>query len=408
MRKYITSAIVGMMILSLSACGGASKGSGAAGDAAEADGTSTEAAGRYGAPAVFSEDAPPADASSDAPEDVSEEAPTDVSTAEPTDASEGAPLDASSEAPADASSETPPDALGGAGKDGEGAESAGEDSGRQEADADVEEGSFTRYAGIWREDGKEAGKTYIIRNDGRWVFVNDAGEYDRDGEIRLGEEEIGGTVHRTVGFYDSFGEFVESFYDDGGDQAPLADFQFGNGDGERYVKEEAELSSLPIPEFRYTGEGEYLALITEYQLEEISKEYSQGDVSIPAPMLLHVDDSNPDDIKVFGNFWLFQYDLYGRKLINVSGGEMPSVFHFARKDGGLEIMSVEKAGDGAQYGEDIARFCEGYDGLEQEFYNTNGENLESVRKDYIEMYREDTGLLIDAYQDFGWQEVALS
>lgn len=262
----------------------------------------------------------------------------------------------------------------------------------------------SRFAGIWYEGGDPAKQAYVIRTDGKFIHINEADEFDIEGEIREGKEEIGGTEHVTLDFYNSFDELCDSLYDEGIPE-PVS-FRFGNGDGPEFLKADKELSGIPVPAYEYTGNDPYLPVITAYLSENCAPMYQPGDVFIPAPIVLHVDDADPKDVKVIGNFWTYLYDLYGRDLVCVSGGEMPGVFHLDTTGDTPTVTNVEIAGDGAQYARDIARFCEGYDGLKEKFFSREGHD--ETRLQFVKTYCEKNGLLVDAVRDFGWPQKSLA
>ncbi|MBR4168887.1 MAG: hypothetical protein IKR47_04065 [Lachnospiraceae bacterium] len=178
---------------------------------------------------------------------------------------------------------------------------------------------------------------------------------------------------------------------------------------------DAGAENAGLPPYKYTGSDPYLAQIIDYQLTEIAPMYAEAEVFIPEPHVLLVDEKNPADIKVIGNFWIMGYDLDGTVLMTQCGGEMPAVFHFEKDeaDGSVHLKAqdfVEVAGDGAQYAKDIKKFCEGYDGLEEQFYGTDngkGEANTQTRIEFIRQYVSDNNLDITAFQDYGWDPVSI-
>lgn len=67
-------------------------------------------------------------------------------------------------------------------------------------------------------------------------------------------------------------------------------------------------------------EKTYLNAVEEYLTDEIRRHYTDGDICIPFYTIIDVDDSNRDDIKVKGDFWVLNYNLVGDTLKCVSGG----------------------------------------------------------------------------------------
>ena len=177
---------------------------------------------------------------------------------------------------------------------------------------------------------------------------------------------------------------------------------------------ETERDKFSLPVYQYNGGSTMLAAICTY-MEDLGKIYLEGDVMVPAPLIFAVDDQDPEDMKVYGNFWIFWYNLDGDTLKNVSGGEHPGVFHMKRDGDAYEITSFEQAGDGEEYAEDIRRFCAqadvpGVEDLEDLYFETNVETfrpLDYVRSTFLEQYVSDNNLPIYAYQDYGWDPVEL-
>ena len=69
-----------------------------------------------------------------------------------------------------------------------------------------------------------------------------------------------------------------------------------------------------LPAFSYRGGEPYMAEICAWLLEEEAPLYAEGDVAIPGPVILDVDDSDPRDIRVWGAFGLWWYELRSTTL----------------------------------------------------------------------------------------------
>ncbi len=176
--------------------------------------------------------------------------------------------------------------------------------------------------------------------------------------------------------------------------------------------EESHLTDVPaLPAYIYPGGDPVLAAVTSYMADVMTGYYSDYDVSIPAPVILKQEKIDDTHIKVYGNFWIFNYDLQGQTLENVSGGEAPGYMIVTRDGDSMKVTDAEFAGDGAEYAEDIKNFCGDDKSLESQYFASNDagqEPLLSVRKEFIHDYVEANGLDITAYQDYGWEPVGLS
>ena len=67
--------------------------------------------------------------------------------------------------------------------------------------------------------------------------------------------------------------------------------------------------------------------VCDYIVKEKGSQYAQGDVCIPAPVILQVDADDPGNVRVWGNFWVYNYTLDGTRLLTESGGEHPGILH---------------------------------------------------------------------------------
>ena len=131
-------------------------------------------------------------------------------------------------------------------------------------------------------------------------------------------------------------------------------------------------------------------------------------MSIPCPIIVAEEDSDRDDIRVYGDFWIFNYDLEGDTLKNTSGGAYPGCMHFKAVDSaaGYEVTSMEVAADGSDFDESAKKiFGKHYD----EFVKVNSDDKarEETRAQIIANYVAANNLSITAYQDYGWDPVPL-
>ena len=166
----------------------------------------------------------------------------------------------------------------------------------------------------------------------------------------------------------------------------------------------AEPSSASLPPYEYAGDDPYLPAVCAYLVN--SEHMEGGVVVIPNPVILEVDDSDPQDIRIWGNFWTFAYRLQNTTLITESGGERSGLMHLKQTEDGYAVTSMETLGDGDLYAQDAKRIFGWMDGLLDRFYSSK-DQLETVRVQYIREYVLQNGLNVDQYQDFGWPPVPL-
>lgn len=167
-----------------------------------------------------------------------------------------------------------------------------------------------------------------------------------------------------------------------------------------------------LPTYAYIGYDPLMREICRYIVAvDLPTVSERGETQIPAPVIVKIDDSNPQDIKVWGNFWSYNYTLNGMTLTCEGGGEMPGIMHLAKTEDGYMVIGFEGVGDGSDYAKDMKALCKGHLGLYQKLLNTSdGKNEEcvAIRKELIESYVNYYDLNVDSYQDYGWDPVYLN
>lgn len=146
--------------------------------------------------------------------------------------------------------------------------------------------------------------------------------------------------------------------------------------------------------------------IDDYLVNEIGKNYSQGDMCVPYAYVVSTDESNPDDILVWGDFWVFNYELAGDTLKTVSGGDHPGLMHVKKTENGYEVTNFDAVEDGAGNLESAKSiFGEKYDAFWE--INSNQEKREDMRLHFTADYVKKHNLSATMLQDYGWPAVAL-
>lgn len=161
-----------------------------------------------------------------------------------------------------------------------------------------------------------------------------------------------------------------------------------------------------LPAYEYTGDDPIYAAVYDYVVDTFASHYEPADVSIPLPNILDIDDSDESDIKVYGDFWILNYNLNGTVLENVSGGSYPGCIHMVSDGTGYKVESMDMVGDGSEYDPTARKiFGDRYDA----FVALTGDNesSEKLRAQIIADYVEANSLNITAYKDYGWDPVAL-
>ncbi len=159
-----------------------------------------------------------------------------------------------------------------------------------------------------------------------------------------------------------------------------------------------------MPSFVYSGDNLAIAAICDWFYEDALRHAGYGDVWIPSFVIYKETDRDGEHL-VFGSFWSGGYRLEGDTMVQGGGGEMPAVFHLTETENGYTVASVEKARDGAYYGEDIKQFTKGYPGLYTR-YMTDRSN-DGAEVEFMRMYAEDNGIDIRYIKHYGWDPVPL-
>lgn len=179
--------------------------------------------------------------------------------------------------------------------------------------------------------------------------------------------------------------------------AEIIDFQPAGG---------ANTADGTLPAYEYPGPELFYSVLYEYMTDELAKGYPESQVSIPCPVIVEEDESDKSDIRVYGNFWIFNYDLNGETLENTSGGSYPGCIHIKSTDEGYEVTSMEVVEDGSAFTESAKKIFGKY----YDVFMKDGEDekkREEIRAQIIANYVAANNLNITAYKDFGWDPVTL-
>lgn len=162
-----------------------------------------------------------------------------------------------------------------------------------------------------------------------------------------------------------------------------------------------------LPAFEYRGPDPIAEAVCAYLLENEGGYYTEGDVLIPCPSILEVDDTDPQDTLVWADYYLNWYVLRNTTLICVSGGAFPGMMHLRATDDGWEVTSVEYLRDGEDYDVDAKRVFGAREGLLEKFEADDDEALAIVERQYVSDYVNWNGLNVTQLQHFGWPPVPL-
>ncbi|MCR5789205.1 MAG: hypothetical protein K6G83_04880 [Lachnospiraceae bacterium] len=161
-----------------------------------------------------------------------------------------------------------------------------------------------------------------------------------------------------------------------------------------------------LPAYEYPGPELFYTVLYQYLTDELAKDYDTAQVSIPCPVIIAMDESDKSDIRVYGNFWIFNYDLNGETLENVSGGSYPGCIHVKNTEEGYEVIGMDIVADGSDFTDSAKEIFGSY----YDAFMKDGEDealREELRAQIIANYVAAEDLDITAYQDYGRDPVTL-
>ncbi len=175
--------------------------------------------------------------------------------------------------------------------------------------------------------------------------------------------------------------------------------------GNKNAKEEAKEEPTQVEQV--VSDAELCkAAVNDYLVNVIGKNYAEAEYCIPSPFVISTNEGNKDDVLIWGDFWVFNYDISGDTLKTVSGGNHPGLMHLKKTDNGFEVTNFEVVEDGEGNLESAKRiFGDNYDAFWE--VNSNQEKREDIRLHFIADYVKEHNLPVKMLQDYGWPAVEL-
>lgn len=137
--------------------------------------------------------------------------------------------------------------------------------------------------------------------------------------------------------------------------------------------------------------------ISDYLLREIAPYYLQGELCVPSLLIAHEEDSC-----VWGDFWVFWYNISGDTLKTVSGGSHPGRMTLTYANTQPQVVDFERVEDGSRFMPTAKRIFGDYLDI---FINmhSNESVREAVRHEQLSEYVQQNNLSVHYYQDYGWE-----
>ena len=137
--------------------------------------------------------------------------------------------------------------------------------------------------------------------------------------------------------------------------------------------------------------------ISDYLIREVAPYYLQGELCVPSLMMVHEKDSC-----VWGDFWVFCYNIAGDTLKTVSSGSHPGKMTLTYANTQPQVIDFERVEDGSRFMPTAKRIFGDYLDIFMNMYS-NESVREAVRREQLSEYVQQNGLNIHYYQDFGWE-----
>lgn len=151
-----------------------------------------------------------------------------------------------------------------------------------------------------------------------------------------------------------------------------------------------------------SGTDAFMPAMEQYLVDSIGAQYAKGEVCIPCATIIGTDQSNPDSLLVWGDFWVYNFNQVGDTLKCVSGGSHPGMMVFQKDEKGEYVVTAfDQVEDGAG---NLASAKRIFGDLYDFFHSVNSDekSREAVRANFIASYVKDHNLPVKFYQDYGW------
>lgn len=158
-------------------------------------------------------------------------------------------------------------------------------------------------------------------------------------------------------------------------------------------------------EFVNDQEIPYFPAIDRYLIKEIGHYYTEGEHCVPFHNIVAVDERNADDILVWGDFWIFNYNQVEDTLKCIAGGSHPGLMHISQTSSGNDVVYQVTAFDQVEDGANLLQsakkiFGDKFDAFQT--INSDEQKREKLRSEVLASYVKRNGLSATFYQDYGW------
>ena len=146
--------------------------------------------------------------------------------------------------------------------------------------------------------------------------------------------------------------------------------------------------------------------ISDYLLREIAPQYLQGELCVPSLMMVREEECETEYAFVWGDFWVFWYNISGDTLKTVSGGSHSGKMTLSYENNQPQVVDFERVEDGSRFMPTAKQIFGDYYDIFMNMHS-NESVREAVRREQLSEYVQQHGLNVHYYQDFGWDAVEI-
>lgn len=147
-------------------------------------------------------------------------------------------------------------------------------------------------------------------------------------------------------------------------------------------------------------------VISDYLVREIGPQYAQGEWCIPVVMIAAVEDCETEIAWIWGDFWVYWYNISGDTLKTVSGGNHSGCMLICAGVPLFDVCAFEQTVDGAGNDQSAREIFGSHYDIYQNMHS-NQDVREAVRREQLGEYVRRHNLPVRYYQDYGWPAVEL-
>ena len=147
--------------------------------------------------------------------------------------------------------------------------------------------------------------------------------------------------------------------------------------------------------------SDYYTALDHYLREQIGGQYAPGEYTIPLSDVVAVNEEDSTDIRIWGDFWVYNYNQVGDTLKCVSGGNHAGLIHICKNGDYFSVSRFDQVEDGSRYLSSAKQiFGEYFESFQ--LHHSDADNRELERADGLRIFVRDHGLTATMYQDYGW------